>query len=32
VEGILTSEQFDEFKRLQRERQAEMRERIRGRR
>jgi len=32
VEGILTSKQFDEFKRLQRERQAEMRERIRGRR
>jgi hypothetical protein len=32
VEDILTDEQFDEFKRLQRERQAEMRERIRGRR
>lgn len=32
VEEILISEQFDEFKRLQREQQAEMRERIRGRR
>ena len=32
VEDILTEEQFAEFKRLQRERQAKMRERIRGRR
>jgi hypothetical protein len=32
VEGILTNEQFDEFKRLQSERQSEMRTRIRGQR
>ena len=32
VEGILTNEQFDEFKRLQSERQSEMRKRIRGQR
>lgn len=32
VEDILTEEQFAEFKRLQRERQAKMRERIRGQR
>ena len=32
VEGILTNEQFDKFKRLQSERQSEMRTRIRGQR
>ena len=30
VDDILTDEQFDEFKRMQRERQAEMRKRMRG--
>jgi hypothetical protein len=30
VSGILSAEQLDEFKRMQAERQAEMRERIRG--
>lgn len=30
VDDILTDEQFDEFKRIQGERQAEMRKRIRG--
>ena len=30
LNGILTKEQFEEFKRMQAERQAEMRERIRG--
>lgn len=30
IDDILTDEQFDEFKRMQRERQSEMRKRMRG--